>query len=186
MNKILGSPSVLKLLSARYSTAFSCRKAKIIEIWSFLTTITAKTNSTIITMVHAKINCKGQKKTWIPDLSNAHGFPCSVCSALVFTLFATYSPEPRFGVEVSHPVSHTEIYRNWAIFVKRLKQKVNSEGKNSLQPFSKESKVVLLYSIKTVVSHLKGYHVPNAGIFDLIWPNFGAPRWGFWPKFFLR
>ena len=30
-------------------------------------------------------------------------------------LFAPYSPEPRFGVGVSLPVSHAEIYRNWAI-----------------------------------------------------------------------
>ena len=34
-------------------------------------------------------------------------------------------------------------------------QALNSEGKNSLEPFSKELKIVLLYSIKTVVSHLK-------------------------------
>ena len=62
------------------------------------------------------MNCKGQKKNpGIPDLSNAQGFSCSVCSVFVFTLFATYSPEPRFSVEVSLPVSHTEIYRNWAI-----------------------------------------------------------------------
>ena len=37
----------------------------------------------------------------------------------------------------------------------RLKQTVNSEEKSSLEPFSKELKVVLLYSIKTVVIHLK-------------------------------
>ena len=24
------------------------------------------------------------------------------------------------------------------------------------------------------------------GIFDQIWPNFGAPRWGFWPKILLK
>ena len=36
----------------------------------------------------------------------------------------------------------------------RVKQTVNSEGKNSLEPFLKELKVVPLYSIKTVVSHL--------------------------------
>ena len=36
-----------------------------------------------------------------------------------------------------------------------LKQALNSEGKNSFEPFSKEFKGVLLYSIKTVVSHLK-------------------------------
>ena len=35
-----------------------------------------------------------------------------------------------------------------------FKQALNSEGKNSLEPFSKELKIVLLYSIKTVVSHL--------------------------------
>ena len=34
-------------------------------------------------------------------------------------------------------------------------QALKSEGKNSLEPFSKELKIVLLYSIKTVVSHLK-------------------------------
>ena len=34
-------------------------------------------------------------------------------------------------------------------------QTVNSEGKNSLEPFSNELKVVLLYSNKTVVNHLK-------------------------------
>ena len=39
--------------------------------------------------------------------------------------------------------------------ISRRMVKVNSEGKNSLEPFSKELKVVLLYSIKTVVSHLK-------------------------------
>ena len=33
----------------------------------------------------------------------------------LFSLFAPYSPEPRFGVGVSQPVSHAEIYRNWAI-----------------------------------------------------------------------
>ena len=38
---------------------------------------------------------------------------------------------------------------------KRLTQTVNSEGKSSLEPFSKEFKVLLLYSNKTVVSHLK-------------------------------
>jgi len=38
---------------------------------------------------------------------------------------------------------------------KRLEQTVNSYGKNILEPFSKELKVVLLYSIKTVLSHLK-------------------------------
>jgi len=38
---------------------------------------------------------------------------------------------------------------------KRLEQTVNSEGKNILEPFSKEFKVLLLYSIKTEVSHLK-------------------------------
>ena len=42
---------------------------------------------------------------------------------------------------------------------KRLQQTVNSEGKNSLEHFSKELKVVLLYSIKTVVSHLKRFKV---------------------------
>ena len=24
------------------------------------------------------------------------------------------------------------------------------------------------------------------GIFDLIWPSFGAPQWGFWPKLLLK
>ena len=24
------------------------------------------------------------------------------------------------------------------------------------------------------------------GIFDLIWPSFGAPQWGFWPKILLK
>lgn len=33
----------------------------------------------------------------------------------LFSSFAPYSPEPRFGVGVSQPVSHAEIYRNWAI-----------------------------------------------------------------------
>ena len=33
----------------------------------------------------------------------------------LFSLFAPYSPEPRFGVGVSLPVSHAKIYRNWAI-----------------------------------------------------------------------
>ena len=36
-------------------------------------------------------------------------------------------------------------------------QTVNSEGKNSLEPFLKELKVVPLYSIKTVVSHLNPF-----------------------------
>ena len=34
-------------------------------------------------------------------------------------------------------------------------QAVNNEGKKILEHFSKELKVVFLYSIKTVVSHLK-------------------------------
>ena len=42
---------------------------------------------------------------------------------------------------------------------KRLKQTVNSEGKNSLDPFPKELKVVLLYSIKTVVYKFTPVHV---------------------------
>ena len=38
-----------------------------------------------------------------------------------------------------------------------IKQQIvkGKEGKNSLEPFSKELKVALLYSIKTVVSPLK-------------------------------
>ena len=41
-------------------------------------------------------------------------------------------------------------------------QTVNSEGKNNLEPFSKELKVVLLYSAKTGASHLKHYkYVPH-------------------------
>ena len=30
------------------------------------------------------------------------------------------------------------------------------------------------------------YPLTKWGIFDQIWPNFGAPRWGFWPKFFWK
>ena len=37
---------------------------------------------------------------------------------------------------------------------KKTKQTVNSERKNNLEPFTKELKVLLLYSIKTLVSHL--------------------------------
>ena len=43
---------------------------------------------------------------------------------------------------------------NFTMNGKRLKQTVNSEGEKGLEPFSKELKVVLLYSIKTVVSHV--------------------------------
>ena len=97
-----------KLLISYANWAFSCRKAKIIEVrrTSFLTPITAKSNSTTMTMVHVKITCKGQKNPGIPNLSNAYGFS---------SLFALYSPEPRFGVGVSLSVSHAEIYQNWAI-----------------------------------------------------------------------
>ena len=45
---------------------------------------------------------------------------------------------------------------------KRLKQAVNSEGEKNLELFSKELKVVLLYSIKTVVSQTKGTNVAHA------------------------
>ena len=48
----------------------------------------------------------------------------------------------------------TFICSNFTQNGKRLKQAVSSEGENSLEPFSKELKVVLLYPIKTVVSHL--------------------------------
>ena len=53
-----------KLLISYANWAFSCWKAKIIEVrcTSFLTPITAKSNSTIMTMVHVKITCKGQKE----------------------------------------------------------------------------------------------------------------------------
>ena len=43
-------------------------------------------------------------------------------------------------------------------------QTENSEGKNSLEPFSKELKVVPLYSIKTVVSHLRQYLAVNISL----------------------
>ena len=79
----------------------------------------AKSNSTILDHGTRENELQRTKKNpGIPDLSNAHGVPCSVCSVFVFTLFATYSPEPRFSVEVSLPVSHTEIYRNWAIHLR--------------------------------------------------------------------
>ena len=42
-----------------------------------------------------------------------------------------------------------------------------SKGKNSLKPFSKELKVVLLYSIKTVVSHLNGMNKDNPTLLHL-------------------
>ena len=35
----------------------------------------------------------------------------------LFSFFTLYSPEPCFGVGVSLPVSHAEIYRNWAITI---------------------------------------------------------------------
>ena len=43
-------------------------------------------------MVHAKINCNGPQKTpRIPDLSNADGFPCSVCGGVfVFIIRAVF------------------------------------------------------------------------------------------------
>ena len=44
---------------------------------------------------------------------------------------------------------------NFTCNAKSLEQTVNNEGKNILEPFQKSLKVVLLYSIKTVVSHLK-------------------------------
>ena len=42
---------------------------------------------------------------------------------------------------------------------KRLEQTANSEGKKILELFSKELKVVLLYFIKTVVSHLNKHAI---------------------------
>ena len=30
------------------------------------------------------------------------------------------------------------------------------------------------------------YPLTRWGIYDQIWPNFGAPQWGFWPKIFLK
>ena len=51
---------------------------------------------------------------------------------------------------------------NFTLNGKRLNQTVNSEGKSSLEPFSKELKVVPLYSIKTVVSHNFDYQNVNS------------------------
>ena len=51
----------------------------------------------------------------------------------LFSLFAPYSPEPRFGVGVSLPVSHAEIYRNWAI--QRLHKKDLKCGEESESNF---------------------------------------------------
>ena len=54
--------------------------------------------------------------------------------------------------------------------VQKLKQALNSEGKNSLEPFSKEFKVVLLYAIKTVVSHLKDHMSAGKDFVRATWP----------------
>ena len=58
-----------------------CRKAKITEIRSFLTPVTAKSNSTILhhDTRENKLQRTLKKNPGIPDLSNVHGFPCSVC-----------------------------------------------------------------------------------------------------------
>ena len=60
---------------------------------------------------------------------------------------------------VGYPVAHFGhlLMFNCSNFTwngKRLEQTVNSGGKNILEPFSTEFRVVLLYSIETVVSHL--------------------------------
>lgn len=51
------------------------------EIRSFLTPMTAKSNSTILQHDTREIKLQGtlKKTPRIPDLSNADGFPCSVC-----------------------------------------------------------------------------------------------------------
>ena len=61
---------------------------------------------------------------------------------------------------VGYPVAHfghllTFNCSNFTWNGKRLEQTVNNEGKSILEPFSKEFEVLLLYSIKTVISHLK-------------------------------
>ena len=65
-------------------------------------------------MVHAKINCKGQKektREFPINLSNAYDFSYSVCSGVfVFIIRAIF---PVVGVSLS--VSRAEIYQNWAI-----------------------------------------------------------------------
>ena len=70
-----------------------CRKAKITEIRSFLTPITAKSNSTILHRDTRKNKLQRtlKKTPGTPDLSNAHGFPCSVCSGVfVFIIRAVF------------------------------------------------------------------------------------------------
>ena len=37
-----------------------------------------------------------------------------------------------------------------------------------------------------LATHSQYKLMEKVGIFDLIWPNFGAPRWGFWPKILLK
>ena len=109
------------------------------EIRSLLTPITAKSNSTILARSTRENKLQGLKKPpGIPDLSNANSCPCSACSTSLFSLFARCSREPRFGVGVSLPVSHAEIYRNWAIgitFYNMLQEarKRKSRGRTSMR-----------------------------------------------------
>ena len=45
----------------------------------------------------------------------------------------------------------------------------------------------LLIRESSVGSLLNIFHpLTRWGIFDQIWPNFGAPRWGLWPKILLK
>ena len=98
--QILESPSVLNffICSHTENSPFlifigPCRKAKITEIRFFLTPITAKRNNTIL--YHGtrenKLQTTQKIKTVIPDLSNANGFPCSICSGVfVFIIRAVF------------------------------------------------------------------------------------------------
>ena len=63
-------------------------------------------------MYRRKETAKDKKPREFPIYNTHMALLAVVC---LFPLFTPYSPEPRFGVGVSQPVSHAEIYRNWAI-----------------------------------------------------------------------
>ena len=79
--------SLTENFSLLYTLTGPCLKAKITEIRSFVTSITAKSNSTILrhdsreNRLHRTLK---KENLEFPIYQTAHGLPCSVCSGACF------------------------------------------------------------------------------------------------------
>ena len=119
--QILGSPSVLNFLICSLTENVPlptligpCRKAKITGIRSFHTSITAKSNSTILAHGTREINCKGQK-TWNFQYFKHTWLSLQCLQWCVCFHYSRRIPHSLASMLEFRYVSQGEIYRNWAI-----------------------------------------------------------------------